>query len=315
MYEGWRTTRIREEIFPTKPRDGKFVPIRGSIKDNGEVLSLGNEYFVSLGAHNHHVRMIMDRKGAADSLSLEKALALSALLAYAVDAPIVPAPSPGHDLANQKRHRRGLRNVIPDGIEGYLEVLGNAAEENDMLFELRGQRSWRIHRYPLFPNRRRLIPYLALPRDDRTWRLLMVYWGGLLAVSPQARLLNFWRVFEAATPKQASADFWRDLAKRHPKPVWTLQTLVVRPGVTRERVVDAARLLRRFALKRWSELLTIFGSPKGAADHLYWTRRGKSAHADTTAAEFDQLGDLSGQVRDAELLRYAARVALERAWT
>jgi hypothetical protein len=314
VYKGWRTTLIPESRLPRKPRDGKFVPIKGSLDRNGEILSLGNEYFVSLGAHYRHVRMIMDRKGAVEPLSLEKAFALCALLTYAIDAPVVPAPSPGHDLANQKLHRRGLRYVIPDGIEGYLEVLGNAAEENESLFELRGQRAWHVHRKPLFPGPLHRQPYLELPKNDQTWRLLMVYWGALLAISPQSRLLNFWRVFEAATPKNSRVGILRDLAAARPKPVWSQQELIFRPGVSRVRVVNGVRVLRRFALKRWSELLKTHGTPKAAADHLYWTRRGKSAHADTSAAEFDQLGDLSGQVRDAELLRYAARIALERAW-
>ncbi|MER3423876.1 MAG: hypothetical protein C4293_12230 [Nitrospiraceae bacterium] len=57
-----------------------------------------------------------------------------------------------------------------------------------------------------------------------------------------------------------------------------------------------------------------YGSPKGALDFIYREGRGKSAHADKKSLEYDMARFIGDQLRDAELLRYMARVAIEKAW-
>ena len=52
--------------------------------------------------------------------------------------------------------------------------------------------------------------------------------------------------------------------------------------------------------------------PRLAVKFLHGLRRSKAAHTDQFMLEFDYFADLLGQFQDVQLLRYIARVALEK---
>ncbi len=66
---------------------------------------------------------------------------------------------------------------------------------------------------------------------------------------------------------------------------------------------------KRRAVQHQRALTLAHGTEKAAWDALHQMRRGKAAHADHNAIEYDQLNSLPEQVRDAQLLRFMARVA------
>jgi hypothetical protein len=78
--------------------------------------------------------------------------------------------------------------------------------------------------------------------------------------------------------------------------------------------VDLARRLKRHAIARRDALVRQHGSLEAALKFLYDIRRGKAAHADQSAAEYDHFDDLADLAADSELVRFAARVALEKVW-
>ena len=82
-----------------------------------------------------------------------------------------------------------------------------------------------------------------------------------------------------------------------------------------DRVRNSAALLKRHALLRRRELISLHGNTNAALDFLFRERRGKAAHADKSSLDFEGLSSFSDQISDAILCQYMARVAIEHTWS
>lgn len=309
--------REHPELLGDRPsRWRSFIELHAPIlEDTGDVLSLGDEYFLSLGAHATHGLLLMDRR-ASTPLTVEVAFRLAALISFAFDAPCTPvyevgAPARMRPVASgtfsSAFHRRSSHSL-----GRYLEGLKSLADECTELFTAGAGPRRRI--VAVIPEAAGKWPYIELPRKQETWRALSAYWSGLLALSIPGRILNFWRAVEASTRTRSEREmlFSRALARR-------VRAVPYRVGKFsssghRDTMIDAVGLLRATALRRRDELVAVHGQPVAALDDLYWMRRGKAAHADQNALEYDQLGSLPEQIGDSQLLRYLARIAIERNW-
>ena len=80
-----------------------------------------------------------------------------------------------------------------------------------------------------------------------------------------------------------------------------------------EGVTSHGQLLA--ALKAASSRLSIAPRVVHALDWLFWERQGKAAHADKSSLDFEGLSSFSDQLRDAILIQYMARVAIEQTWS
>src|SRR5713101_933868 len=111
-----------------------FAP---AFPDAGELVSLGNQYTVSLGAHSTHAVLLMDKLGSVP-LTIEKVFSICSLLAYVTDSPVVPMP-----LGNVSRPPRGsgwsslqLSGTSIRSLDDYLEIVIRAAEMSDRLLDI-----------------------------------------------------------------------------------------------------------------------------------------------------------------------------------
>ena len=301
-----------ELIGGTAREAAAVVELRGASVASDHVVSIDDNYFVSFGAHVDATTLLIQRRGAKPPLTIERSMELCALVSYALDSPVVPVHRPGsYGASNRAVHSRAFRGLLRGGLEDYLERLGTLAEDLDGVF---GPPPFR--RKPPYslsvmtPSAPGKWAYLSEPKNAVTRRMLTVYWSGLLSLPAPARLLNFWRVFEALTPKGQRNSFYTSLSTASCEPVWAV---AFGQPARRSRINLMARL-RRAALAHQRRLRTRYGRDEDALDFIYWMRRGKAAHADTAAVEFDQLRDLAEVVRDAEMVRYMARVALEASW-
>ena len=287
-----------------------FAPL---FPDAGELISLGDVYTVSLGAHATHLTLLMDRAGTAP-LTVEKSLTISALLAYVTDSPVAPKSPQGVSRPPKSSTKLALRlpGTSIKSLGDYFTLVTQAAEMSDSFLdvELSGcaQRE-----FPIGAWDDDKWVYIAIPSDAQVWRALSAYWSGMFSVLAPGRLLNFWRAIEAVTSQAQRRQLFADLHLLRARPVWSRHypRRIGRRHFSRFNVV--ARLRRR-ALSRWDRLCAIHGSTDAALDHLYRDKRGKAAHADRHALEYDGLGTLADQLRDADLLKYAARVAIDRVW-
>jgi hypothetical protein len=90
-----------------------FAP---AFPDAGELISLGNRYTVSLGAHSTHAILLMDKSSSAP-LSTQAVFSLCSLLAYVTGSPVVPMPlsnvsRPPKDAGCVNQHRTGTPLAI-----------------------------------------------------------------------------------------------------------------------------------------------------------------------------------------------------------
>lgn len=315
MRPGFQFTKFNAALVPRRVREWRsFVQLGApDLTDNTEIVSLGDEYFVSLGAHMTHGILLMDR-AAAQPLTLERALRCCALLSFILDSPVVPLPN---KLA-EKRYRlaglssfRAFQRSVHGSVEEYLEALSQAAQLTAGIFRPPERQLRFGHRLVQAPTSEQW-PYVALPTRDETWRALMAYWSGLLSIAVPGRILNFWRSIEASTrDKTKRFAIFSALDRARVRPVW----IVTSSFPANERAVKNLMVrTRRAALRHKNDLVMTHGTEQAAWDILYDMRRGKAAHADRNAIEYDQLHSLPLQARDSELLRYTARVAIERDW-
>jgi hypothetical protein len=270
-------------------------------------VTVGNEYLLSIGSHSGNLTMLMDPGTPSRPLTVERGLLACAVLSFALDSPVVP-----HDNKGSRRTFVGMRRNTVSGVslDEYLRGLTEAASAADATFEPAPRRN----EYPAG----RLLPHEGradYPPTDAVWRAVMAYWSALLSIPLPGRILNFWRAMEAVTTRAQRVDLLEHLPDRTVGRVWSTARRV--PTATHTygpRHFDVARVLRRKALTHRAALIAMHGSSSDALNFLYEMRRGKSAHADKVATEFDHLSQLALQVGDVRLLQFMARVAVERAW-
>lgn len=288
--------------------------------DTGAIISLGDQYIVSLGAHRTHQVLLMDH-AATEPLTVERVFACCALLTYAFDAPVVPNGWPHGRSRKRPQGFAGFASAFTGDaaawLKSYSETLVDVAALCEYLYTPPPRPQAMLEERVFASYSRLRWYYLSLPRLDRTWRALSAYMSGWLSPMVPGRVLNFWRATEASASGVGNSNackaerlrLFKELPRTRIQPIWL--EVQRRRSVTRR---NALAPLRREALRHWRHLVSFHASEGDALDHLYWTRRGKAAHADTNAIEFDQIGTLGEQLRDAVLLRYLARVAIEAHW-
>jgi hypothetical protein len=305
---------MRPDLLGKKPADWRtFIALAAPyLPDSGEVVSLGDEYFLSLGAHMTHGHLLMDR-AAKEALTVERTFTACALVAFATDSPIVPSHSedekkyfsPNSRALSQEFRAAGLRSM-----KRHFEALAMATEAVAHLIEAGLRRPTTPQRFIPFGRYGVTWPYLCWPTSSGTWRALTAYWSALLTVAFPGRILNFWRSVEAATSQPEREAIFARLESSRIKPVWTQPR-----AIERERIVNTSKTLKRMALRRRRALIAAHGTEKAALDWLYFERRGKAAHADRSSLDFEGLSTLADQLQDAFLLQYMARVAIEQTWS
>jgi hypothetical protein len=259
----------------------------------------------------------MDKLGTVP-LNVQTVFSLCSLLAYVTDSPVVPKP-----LSNVSRPPRGvgwsvlhLMGTAIRSLDDYLQIVSIAAETSQDLLDIHsGKRDefWAQREFPIGAWDQGKCVYISLPDRMEVWRALAAYSSSMLGVLAPGRLLNYWRALEAVTTRQQREALFEDLPGLHARPVWA-RSHPRKIGRRHFARFNATARLRRRALRHWGDICRKYGSAPAALKHLYFDKRGKAAHADIQALEFDGLSTLTEQLRDAELLRYCARVAIDRAW-
>lgn len=335
MKPGFTFTNRRQELYAgVFKRSQPCIPIAaGQLLESRQVISLGDKYYVSLGAHSKNLFFLFSFiKG--EPLTVEKAMMACSLLTFVINSPVVPdfthyfrykayskgkravekvlVAKPDHKLPHKFRNFE--RAVARTGLNGkdYFGALINTAETLDVLNDV-GNRDFQKER--IIPCRIATDPHIAWPSSDRTWRALTAYWSGILSLVMPGRILNFWRAVEAVTSREQRYTTFKTLDSSRISPVWSRSLVIRPPGLLDywRRVNDSA-LLKRQALQRRKKLIETCGTSDKALDSLFWDARGKAAHADKTSLEYDGLASFDNQIHDALLLQYLARVEIERTW-
>ena len=291
-----------------------FAPL---LADAGELISLGDQYTVSVGAHSPHAILLMAKANASPRLTIEKALNHCALLTYVTDSPIVPQPldnlrQPPPHLPN---HMLNLQGTSLTSLDAYLESVVCAADIAQRFLDADSDipgEFWSQREFPTGAWAKQKWMYVDIPSDPNIWRALSAYSSGLLSVLAPGRILNFWRAVEAVTTIAQRNSMFTTLPKLRTRPVWSRRF----PSDTRRHFArfNAVSRLRKRAIQHWQDLIALHGSAQYALQHLHNEKRGKAAHADRYALEYDGLPSLAEQIRDGELLRYFARVVIDQAW-
>jgi len=256
----------------------------------------------------------MDRS-APEPLTVERCLLCCAILTFATDSPFVPLLHTGDFGAKDARpFAKRLRGTVFRTVEEYGKKLSELVEAAGVYTQVGLADNTNAGR-TLMPSNPKWgwWAYYPWPPTEAISRALSAYWMASLSILPPSRLLNFWRAIEAVTPKDDREKLLSDLHLARIAPVWSEAARTVFPNITRWRL-NASRNLRRIAIHRRDELTAKHGSVKSALKFIYDTGRGKAAHADRESLEYDMAAFIGDQLRDAELLRYMARVAIERAW-
>ena len=256
----------------------------------------------------------MDKSGA-EPLTVETGLKCCSLLTYALDAPVVPVPQHGRfDARNARAFSSTLRGTPYRSIAEYGEQLNELSELVSPYLATGLTPPQVVQRVVARePPREGRWFYYGWPPTEQIFRAMSAYWLGTLSVTAPSRILNFWRAFEAVVPRAERNTLFALLHARKVAPVWTRATKI---PVTkhRARTINASRYLRRAALLQRDVLVARHGSSEAALKDIYEQGRGKAAHADTISLEYDLSSALGEQLRNAELVRYTARVAIEACW-
>jgi hypothetical protein len=309
----------RQELLGSDHADWRsyirvFAPY---LLDSGDVISIGDRYFLSMGAHATHEHLLMDR-AASEPLTIERSYAATALVAYAIDSPVIPVHSEEQTefaVANLGEFENEMKKAGLRRLSLHTDAMLQAVEAAAEMIELGFARPQRPMRY-LREGARGTWPFLDWPRSSGSWRAMTAYSSAIQSVAWPARILNFWRAMEATTDKADRYTLFESLESQRVRPVWTkIYTHRKRSrSITGVKLVDSTRALRRRALGRRDELTRSHGATKSAFDWLFWERRGKAAHADRSSLDYDGLSSIAEQVKDASLLQYMARAAIEANW-
>ena len=313
---GFRFSRIRQQLLGNDPKDWRsYVEVRtSSIRDLMEIVSLGDRYVFSLGAHALHTPLLMDRR-STEPLTVERCMNCCALLTFASDSAVVPIPQSGRlDAPDAKEFSGTLHGTVFKTVTDYGEKLGDLADAAAAYAQSGLSLPHHVTRL-LVPREPRhgFWIYYPWPSSEAISRSLGAYWLATLSIVAPSRILNFWRAVEAVTSRFEREAIFAGLHTANIAPLWT-ESVRIPIHKHRRRKIDAMKPLRRLSLRRRDELIENFGSPKAALDFIYWESRGKAAHADKKSLEYDMARFIGDQLRDAELLRYMARVAIENAW-
>jgi hypothetical protein len=313
---GFRFAKVRPHMLGRDPKDWTgYVELQApALPDLGEVVSLGDRYLLSVGAHAMHGTLLMARE-PVEPLTVEASLASCALLTFALDAPVVPVPSHDNlDALNSRPFSRSLRGTGFGSISEYGEKLTELAELADVFLHPGLAPRQQVHRTIMNrASRSGYWPYYSWPARSDIWRAMSAYWIGTLSIVAPSRILNFWRAIEAVASRNERESLFSSLPNGKVAPVWT-SIVQVPIRKHRRREIDATRPQRRLALARRAELIGTHGSPAAALAYLVAQGRGKAAHADQMSLEYDLASELGAQLQDAELIRYMARVAIEGLW-
>lgn len=200
-----------------------YVELRTpSIRELMEVVSLGDRYIVSLGAHGTHTTLLMDRC-ATEPLTVERCMSCCALLTFATDSPVVSVPqSAKRNAPNAREFTRTLHGTVFKSVTEYGDKLGDLAEAAEVYIQAGLPLPQHVTRLlvPRDPKRGFWI-YYPWPPSDAIFRGLAAYWLGTLSIVAPSRILNFGRAIEAVLSTRAD---WESLfASLHTAkiaPVW-----------------------------------------------------------------------------------------------
>jgi hypothetical protein len=265
-------SKVKQELLGGNPNDWRsYVEVRApSIRELMQVVSLGDRYLLSLGAHGMHTALLIDRC-APDPLTVENCLNCCSLLTFASDSPVVPIPRSGKlNAPNAAEVTRKFRGTVYRSVTEYSDRVGDIVELAEVYVQSGLTPPQHVTRLlvPRDPPNGFWI-YYPWPPSEPVFRGLAAYWLATLSVFSPLRILNCWRSIEAVTTKEQRESVFSELHKEKVAPVWTETVGIPIPKHSRRRI-DAASALRRLAVKRRDELIAGLGSSKDAIDYLYW---------------------------------------------
>lgn len=310
-------SQIKAELLGQNDTDWRaYIEVRSAaIRQSHEMVSIGDRYLLSLGAHATHCMLLMD-KNAPEPLTVARAFLCCAIVTFATDSPVIPLFNATKLSATDARpFARTLRGTAFRTVDEYGEKLSDLIEAANIYTKSGLSTPHKIVRTMMRSSAKpKHWIYYPWPPTEKLSRSLSAYWMASLSILSPSRILNFWRAIEAVTPQSEREALLTDLHLACASPVWTEATRIPITKYHPYRL-DACRLLRKVAMRRRDELVAKYGSIKAALKFVYEEGRGKAAHADRISLEYDLAEFVGDQLQDAELLRYMARVAIEQAWT
>lgn len=296
-------TAARQTFKVRKNAWSQIISLATPLYESREIISFGGRAYLITGGIGPHFTGLLVPKGKP--LSLGDLFLICAQASFFVDGAVVPRIS-------YEQRRRNFSELTTlnalfkkahhQGVDAYFQALESAAETCDDLFAHVTNGGARV----LEATQRTKWLYCDLPSNDNVKRALFCYWSALLTLPVGGRIINFWRAFEAiANTPQLRATLFSDLPNGRLAPIYSL-------SYPDTGLINLMLPLRRRAVARRKRLLATHGTADAAVRFLHALRRGKAAHADQVTLEYDYLSDLRGQFEDAELMRYMARVAIEK---
>jgi hypothetical protein len=302
--------KLIKEIFPQHPEDVRdaWGIVMPNMPDDGDCLQIDRKYVLSLGAHFTHTSVVLSAKYEVGYI---EAIQIANLMSYLFDT-LCDLTFP-----NDEKKSRKYRS----GIKSYLRMLGFATDSKYYTSEHRIAEIYETISTHIGDSYTRVLPFdlygdisrccsCDLPRNSRLQRAFAVYRQALLSVEPQGKILNYWRVLEAVTDLGARYQLISKFLEDRLCPVKCFP-VDHHPGL---KPFNLIQRYKRAVKQYFKKLVKTHGSPKKVLDHLYKRRRNPCAHAHSDILEVTHDVSLVSLYRDALLLKYLSRCAIERFW-
>lgn len=303
---------IVDEISPSSPKDVKTAwgVIMPQMYDVGDCIQIDKKYLLSIGAHDTHQILLLSAKY---TISYLRIMEIANLISYLFDTICyIGFPDDEDEI---KTYFKGLHF--------YFKLIGHPTWRDRITVEERISNIFELSNEIAGDGYLRLLPYnlYADPQSRccscdilnnvRLKRALAVYRQALLSTEPQGMILNYWRVLEAVTSKSERYDLIRTFLQDRLKPIKCFKPF---PPGSSQKPFNLISRYRRSIKGYFSRLLQTHNTPDSILDHLYKNRRNPSAHANTDILEVTTNVSFVSLYRDALLLKYLSRCAIERFW-
>lgn len=197
-----------------------YLEVRSTaIRESHEVVSIGDRYFLSLGAHATHGMLLMD-KNAPEPLTVARAFQCCAIVTFATDSPVVPLfHATKLSAIDVHPFAKTLRGTAFRTVDEYGEKLLGLIEAAKIYTQTGFSTPHKIVRTMTRPSAKlKHWIYYPWPPTEKISRSLSAYWMASLSILSPSRILNFWRAIEAVTPSPERETLFANLHMACPTP-------------------------------------------------------------------------------------------------
>ncbi len=295
---GLHSGPLIQDIFPNRPKDiiTSWAVTITSLSDE-DFIQIGGKYIFEIGSHS-----LISGKYQATFLDV---LDIANLISYIFDT--ICYISYPKDKKESKIFYKGLKSYL--NLIGKYRKYTNVEEIITNIYDVSTEVTC--------DNYMRKLPFVLkinrcwscnLPNNKKLKMAFSVYRQALLSIEPQAMILNYWRVLEATTTKEKRYDLINSFLSKKIRPVKCVNP----PQFNQFNLMTK---YRKIIKKYFEDLLMIHKSPNAILDYLYKQRRNPSAHADINILEVNIDISLVSLYKDALLLKYLSRCAIEEFWS